>query len=122
MPYADPDKQRAYQREWTARRRDEWLADRECVDCGSTDRLEVDHVDAAQKVSHRIWSWSNERRLAELAKCVVRCAGCHRDRHAEQRSAHGIKRYEKGCRCNVCRAAKARSNARYYIAKRQEAA
>ncbi len=47
------------------------------MDCGSWDELEVDHVDPALKISHSIWSWSLERRLAELAKCVVRCRACH---------------------------------------------
>jgi hypothetical protein len=39
--------------------------------------LDVDHVDANSKVTHRIWSWSDSRRAAELAKCVVRCEPCH---------------------------------------------
>lgn len=78
MPYADPERQREYMREWYARRRAEWFEGKVCVDCGSTDRLELDHVDPATKVSHRIWSWSKARREAELAKCVVRCHDHHR--------------------------------------------
>lgn len=113
MPMATLQGQRAYQREWVARRRAEWLADRACIDCGTTERLEVDHVDPAQKIDHRIWSWSLPRRTVELAKCVVRCETCHRDRHAAERRVHGIKRYEKGCRCEVCRATKAASNRRH---------
>lgn len=59
-------------------RRNEWLAaNGPCVDCGNWDDLRVDHVVAADKVSHRIWSWSAARREAELAKCVVRCLPCH---------------------------------------------
>lgn len=78
MPYSDPEKQRTYQREWMARRRKEWLdANGPCIDCDSRENLEVDHVDAATKVSHRVWSWSQARRVAELAKCVVRCKPCH---------------------------------------------
>jgi hypothetical protein len=78
MPYADLDQQRAYQREWVARRRAEWLAaNGPCVDCGSWKNLQLDHVDSSAKVSHRVWSWSRMRREAELAKCAVRCGPCH---------------------------------------------
>lgn len=110
------ERQREYQRQWVAQRRSVYFADKACVDCGATERLELDHEDPAQKVSHRIWSWAQERRDAEIAKCVVRCADCHRERHAVLRRRHGIKRYEKGCRCEVCREAKAASNARYRAA------
>lgn len=39
--------------------------------------MQVDHADASTKVSHNVWSWAEERREAELAKCVVRCQPCH---------------------------------------------
>ena len=78
MPYADRERQRKYMRDWIANRRRTWLAaNGPCVDCGSWEELEVDHVDPATKSSHRIWSWSDERREAELEKCVVRCRHCH---------------------------------------------
>ena len=78
MPYADGDRQRQYQREWLAARRAEWLAEHgPCVDCASSGDLQVDHVDATCKVTHRVWSWAKARRDAELAKCVVRCRSCH---------------------------------------------
>lgn len=61
-----------------AKRRTAWFVENgPCVDCGSDENLRLDHKDASQKVSHRIWSWSDDRRLAELAKCVVRCYPCH---------------------------------------------
>lgn len=79
MPYADPAVQREYQKRWIAVRRQEWLDKHgPCIDCGIRDDLQVDHSDAKTKVSHRIWSWSAERRETELAKCVVRCGPCHR--------------------------------------------
>jgi hypothetical protein len=78
MPYTDLEKQKKYQREWMARRRQEWLTTNgPCVDCGSWDDLQVDHVDASLKINHRVWSWARARRNAELAKCVVRCISCH---------------------------------------------
>jgi len=78
MPYVDPEAQLAYQREWIKKRRLDWIAENgPCVDCGTWENLEVDHVDASQKVTHRIWSWSKARRDAELAKCAIRCIQCH---------------------------------------------
>lgn len=50
--------------------------------------------------------------MAEIAKCVVRCRECHTERHAAERRCCGIKGYERGCRCEVCVAAKAWSNRR----------
>jgi len=81
MPYKDPARQREYMRNWIHQRRIEWFnANGPCVDCGSWEHLELDHVDASEKVSHRIWSWSQERREAELVKCVIRCFPCHREK------------------------------------------
>jgi hypothetical protein len=78
MPYADATVQRNYQRRWIAERREAWIRKHgPCIDCGTWDDLQVDHVDASAKVSHRVWSWSITRREAELAKCVVRCHPCH---------------------------------------------
>lgn len=122
MPYKDPNKQREYQRDWRAKRRAEWLAGKSCVDCGSIERLEIDHVDPTRKVSHKLWSWTQARREAELAKCVVRCAECHRERSAEQYSeryrqplVHGTRHgYQThGCRCDLCRQAQRVHNAKY---------
>lgn len=117
MPFADAEIGRTYARHWHARRRAAFFADKACADCGATDDLQLDHRDPVQKVHHNIWSWSRVRRAAEIAKCDVRCGDCHRERHAVERRRHGIKRYEKGCRCDVCRAAKSESNARYRAAK-----
>ena len=67
-----------YQREWVAKRRADFFKDKKCVQCGSTERLELDHIDRETKESHSIWSWSEVRRLAEIAKCQVLCHECHR--------------------------------------------
>lgn len=119
MPYSDPEMQRAYQREWAASRRREYLAGRVCVDCGSDGPLEIDHVDPNQKVSHRIWTWARPRLEAELEKCEPRCVSCHVKRHRRERLRHGIKRYQAGCRCEACRQAKAAANARYQEKRRR---
>lgn len=71
---------REYQRQWVAKRREDYFADKNCEECGSTERLELDHKDPKQKVTHRIWSWSRERREAELKKCQILCEGCHKEK------------------------------------------
>jgi len=78
MPHTDPERKRQYQRAWKAKRREEWInTNGPCVDCGTWEDLQVDHVNAADKATHRVFSWSAPRREAELAKCVVRCRPCH---------------------------------------------
>lgn len=110
MPYADLARQREYQRQWMAKRRADWIAaNGPCVWCGSTEALEVDHIDPTVKVTHNVWSWSRERREAELAKCRVLCGECHRERTSDQQrrvQTHGTWHcYNKGCRRSECRAA-----------------
>lgn len=77
MPYADPDVKRRYQREWMARRRADFFADKECEECRMTEGLQLAHRDRRRKVSNTIWSWSLCRRLLEIAKCRVLCGPCH---------------------------------------------
>ena len=125
MPYVDMERQRQAQSDWTRRvvaeRRAEWFARMggACVDCGSTTELEADHVDFRTKVSHRIWTWTKERREVELAKCAPRCRGCHlaktlRDRRTRTPIKHGGKTmYSTGCKCLSCRMWKRAENRRY---------
>ena len=60
--------------------------ERGCVDCGykaSADALDFDHRDPTTKsfaIAKRYGQVSDERLLAEIAKCDVRCANCHRGR------------------------------------------
>lgn len=93
MPYADPEKQRSYQAAWIARRRSEWFEENgPCVDCGTWERLTLDHQRAADKIDHRVWSWSATRRAEELAKCVARCRPCHDLKTTREGEwAHGVK-------------------------------
>ena len=70
----------------------EFLLNHPCVDCGETEvaTLEFDHVDPSTKlmevgriIRHRNWSAVQD----EIAKCVVRCANCHRRRTIAQQVA-----------------------------------
>lgn len=51
-----------------------------CVDCGRTEDLQFDHVDAKTKsfTLSRSWTKPIEEILIELEKCVLRCGPCHR--------------------------------------------
>lgn len=98
----------AYTKALRARRRSEWIASQGgvCVKCGSSDRLEIDHVDPASKEieSSRVWDRRAEVRDRELAKCQVLCKPCHEAKNAtEQPAQHGRNGYVRGCRCKTCR-------------------
>lgn len=111
MGYANPERQRAYQRRWLQKRREAWIEDNgPCAKCGSWDDPQVDHVDPGTKVSHNVWSWSKARREAELAKCQVLCSSCHFKKTGKENSRpipHGTDgAYTKRkCRCAACREA-----------------
>jgi hypothetical protein len=67
--------------------RAEWIAaNGPCRQCGSKERLEIDHKNPDDKVSHAVWSWRKEKREAELAKCQVLCYKCHKRKTAKQMS------------------------------------
>jgi hypothetical protein len=85
MPYADRTKQIEYQRKWMARRRQRFMATLgPCVQCGSTENLELHHVDRATKTEHKIWSWSPARLRREMKKCVALCRKCHKEETRKQ--------------------------------------
>lgn len=115
MAYKDKEAQREYQRQWVAKRRAEFFADKSCVLCGSTDRLELDHIDPSAKVSHRIWSWSEARRSAEIEKCQILCYYHHQEKTSKDKASrvvHGsyvMYTYRK-CKCTECRAWKSLEN------------
>ena len=75
----------------------------------------------AMKVSHRIWSWSEKRRLEELDKTQVMCYSCHKAKTFSENGRHGRSRYEAGCRCFICKEAKSVANARRATRGSQEA-
>lgn len=112
MPYKDRAKQNAFNLRSMKARREAWLSENgPCVQCSSWLELQVHHRDKATKVSHNVWSWRQERRIEELAKCDVLCKKCHTELHAlERRKEHGSKGYRRGCRCPICRAYKSASS------------
>jgi hypothetical protein len=111
VSYKNPDRQRRYARYWMKLRRKEWFAaNGPCKQCGSAERLELDHIDPATKTTHVVWSWAKARRESELAKCQALCHDCHKAKTIAQKSkalVHGtINGYSKHrCRCADCRRA-----------------
>lgn len=98
-----------YQRNWMRNRRRQYFKDKQCCKCGSRDHMELDHIDPALKVEHKIWSWSKRRRDEELLKCQILCRACHKRKSALERGFfspedHGRSMsYKKGCRCVYCK-------------------
>lgn len=115
-------------RQWRQKRRDEFFADKDCADCGSTDDLQLHHVDNTDRLTSA-WLRSPERLAEELAKCVILCRKCHMEGRHGRVLKHGTKKcYDKGCRCEECREASAeykrewrRKNPKKMRAQRQRA-
>ena len=99
-----------------------------CCRCGSTENLEIDHIDRTQKTMSfsRMYVVSRKRFEEELSKCQILCKPCHTDKSIEERghnrrTEHGTYacyRYSK-CRCTVCRQA-CRENSRRYREKKKK--
>jgi hypothetical protein len=118
MAYKDKQKQIDYQRLWIAKRRQFYFEGKVCVHCGTNENLELDHIDSSTKTSHNIWSWSEDRRNAELAKCQVLCRLCHQGKsfvmdryHAPHGSSSMYSKH--GCRCDICREGKAKADKKF---------
>ena len=119
MGYSDKEKQREYQRQWIAKRRAKYLEGKSCAFCGSSENLEIDHINPEEKKLNPSALWSlaenNPKRIAELAKCQILCDVHHAEktlkdianRIGKEVLQHGTSSmYDKhGCRCVPCREA-----------------
>ncbi len=122
---------RQYDRERAANASAEWVASKggACAKCGSTERIEIDHIDPALKEYKiaSIWSRRKEIRDYELAKCQLLCYECHKEKtlgYAIKDMKHGtLSMYQsRKCRCDECRAANAeRSTKNKRLKKLKEA-
>lgn len=81
---------REYRKNWRYKR---WLEVCEhlggkCAECGSTDQLQVDHIDPATNVDQvcSIWLLSRERLERELPLCQLLCAPCHHVKSSAERA------------------------------------
>lgn len=67
----------------------DYLLSHPCIDCGETDPvvLEFDHVNGKKLYQiSRMTNHSIENITKEIKKCEVRCANCHKRRHANLRN------------------------------------
>lgn len=82
-----------------------------CVDCGSTEELEFDHIVASTKEFGIAKEWSKNREdfEKELEKCQLLCKECHSKKSREKGdygrlARHGTywmyRKYK--CRCEPC--------------------
>ena len=113
-------KYRVSQSAYSKRRRDEnreWaikLLGGECAHCGSTGRLEFDHINPTTRL-FRIGTyigWNREKLLPELMKCQLLCRPCHTKKTNIEMSIqkpiqHGTAGgyTNRRCRCDQCRSA-----------------
>jgi hypothetical protein len=141
------DAERAKLAAYRAKRRAECIAylGGKCVQCGSTDELDIDHIDPSTKsfkISNRLNSrWSILE--PELRKCQLLCRPCHIVKtEPESRFAAAMLRagrragsrgkavafwqhgtysgYKHACRCEPCRAAFSAYERDYYARNRDE--
>ncbi len=85
---------------------------RQCIKCGSTERLEFDHIDPNTKEINisALMHAPKAVFMKELLKCQVLCKDCHRKKTTQQLYAqpageeHGtVSMYKHGkCRCRKC--------------------
>lgn len=112
------DAKREYQLRYLTARRRAWVdKNGPCQRCGGTENLQIDHIDPSTKeypVS-RIWSRREEVREAELYKCQVLCAECHKAKTSEENSTRmmGRKPPNRGLSDRQARAVRAWADAGY---------
>lgn len=120
MPIRDRETYNAYMRKYMrdrmVRRRTQAIKQLggKCVNCGSIENLEFDHVNQDPDPRTRrgrgsIWTFSEERFQAELAKCQLLCRDCHKQKTLNEISAPhgGGLSGKKNCTCTLCRNKKA---------------
>lgn len=120
------DYHREYYRQYAQDRRDEAVAllGGCCAVCGTTETLEIDHIDPSAKSFTLTQGWSKKREtwLAELAKCQLLCKKHHDEKtlrdagRVSAKETHGTLSAYRHCgppKCDDCKRAKrefARSN------------
>lgn len=84
------EERRAYQAEYRRKRRDKAieLLGGKCVICGTTDNLEINHIDPQAK-SFSLGKWDGKAAdyWAEVAKCNLLCHEHHKEETLRQQQA-----------------------------------
>lgn len=94
-----------------------------CVKCGSSERLEIDHIDRTKREYCVSQHWQRPKILAiELPKCQLLCHTCHLKKTKTERflaRKHSLGTYRLGCRCDRCKTAKSIARRKYYLEHRE---
>lgn len=77
-----------------------------CVVCGTTDNLEIDHIDRSTKTMaiSGLWSCNIQRYEAELKLCQLLCEQHHKENTSRENSVDhgGGKTGKRNCYCELC--------------------
>jgi 5-methylcytosine-specific restriction endonuclease McrA len=79
-----------------------------CKSCGSTKKLEIDHIDPDLKSFSVGSGWSRSDFFEELKKCQLLCSSCHKNktfgpiRKKRKHGTHAMHTRGK-CRCQQCK-------------------
>lgn len=76
----------------------------QCIRCGSSENLEIHHVDPTQKQFDLTPEFSRPWKeiQAELKKCQPLCNTCHVNEHRSTHGSLGMYSHYK-CRCQLCK-------------------
>lgn len=81
-----------------------------CKECGSEERLEIDHLEPAENNKSRIplFSLSEIDFQNELKTCQILCKECHKKKTSKERRVEhgGGLSGKRNCPCELCRAKK----------------
>jgi len=121
MPIKNKEKyneyMRNYLRERYRRRKTKAIEElgNKCTECDTTENLEFHHVDPSEKdfTVTTGATFSEERWNAEVAKCILLCMKCHREKHSGPK--HGTISSYRYCKCDKCKAAKSKYNREYHL-------
>lgn len=72
-----------------------------CVECGTTENLQIDHIFPFEKAFNfgKLWNINEKDFRAELNKCQLLCKDCHKKKSAEETSYTNSKPQKKTCKC-----------------------
>ena len=58
-----------------------------CVKCGTTENLEIDHINPEDKTlrTSSMWSRKHDTIMEELSKCQLLCCDCHKEKTREEK-------------------------------------
>jgi hypothetical protein len=122
----------AYMKSWYDRRRPTAVAQLggHCAKCDETEGLQFDHIDPATKTMTiaKMWTASEVRFQAELAKCQLLCQPHHLEKTLAERGmtaargTHGTLSASRYCgppRCEECKAVNREYQREWRISKRR---